>query len=153
MRKRELDQTLWPLPVGEMYGIGEKTANKLNTIHVETIGDLAKKDVYELKQLLGINGERLKNRANGIDLRPVDPDAIYEFKSIGSSQTLPDDTIDWNEINSLMRLLADNVERRMKRKNAAGRSVQITIRYHDRKTITRSRKLQTYIDQKADILL
>ena len=77
---------------------------------------------------------------------------IYEFKSIGSSQTLPDDTIDWNEINSLMRLLADNVERRMKRKNAAGRSVQITIRYHDRKTITRSRKLQTYIDQKADIL-
>lgn len=152
LRKRELDQTLWPLPVGEMYGIGEKTANKLNTIHVETIGDLAKKDVYELKQLLGINGERLKNRANGIDLRPVDPDAIYEFKSIGSSQTLPDDTIDWNEINSLMRLLADNVERRMKRKNAAGRSVQITIRYHDRKTITRSRKLQTYIDQKADIL-
>ena len=152
LRKRELDQTLWPLPVGEMYGIGEKTANKLNTIHVETIGDLAKKDVYELKQLLGINGERLKNRANGIDLRPVDPDAIYEFKGIGSSQTLPDDTIDWNEINSLMRLLADNVERRMKRKNAAGRSVQITIRYHDRKTITRSRKLQTYIDQKADIL-
>ncbi|WP_339227898.1 DNA polymerase IV [Oceanobacillus sp. FSL K6-2867] len=152
LRKRELSQTMWPLPVGEMYGIGEKTAQKLNTIHVETIGDLAKKNVYELKQLLGINGERLKNRANGIDLRPVDPDAIYEFKSIGSSQTLPYDTTDWSEINSLMLLLADNVERRMKRKNAAGKSVQITIRYHDRKTITRSRKLQTYIDQKADIL-
>ncbi|MBP2077786.1 DNA polymerase IV [Oceanobacillus polygoni] len=152
LRKRELAQTLWPLPVGQMYGIGEKTAEKLNTIHVETIGDLAKSDVYELKQLLGINGERLKNRANGIDSRPVDPDAIYEFKSIGSSQTLPDDTTDWNEINSLMLQLADNVERRMKRKNAAGRSVQITIRYHDRKTITRSRKLQTYIDQKSDIL-
>ncbi|WP_067728153.1 DNA polymerase IV [Oceanobacillus damuensis] len=153
LRKREIANILWPLPVGEMYGVGEKTAKKLNTINIQTIGDLANKDVYELKQLLGINGERLKNRANGNDTRPVDPDAIYDFKSIGSSQTLPADTTDWDELSSLMNLLADNVNRRMKRKEAAGRSVQITIRYHDRKTVTRSKKLQNYIDDKSDILL
>lgn len=153
LRKREISKTLWPLPVNEMYGVGEKTTEKLNSIHIKTIGDLASKDVYELKQLLGINGERLKNRANGIDTRPVDPDAIYDFKSIGSSQTLPEDTTDWNVITKLMNLLADNVERRMKRKEAAGKSLQIMIRYHDRKTITRSKKLQNYIDSKSDILL
>ncbi|WP_087971618.1 DNA polymerase IV [Oceanobacillus rekensis] len=153
LRKREISQILWPLSVSEMYGVGEKTAKKLNSIHIETIGDLASKDVYELKQLLGINGERLKDRANGIDTRPVDPDAIYDFKSIGSSQTLPEDTTDWDIITKLMNLLADNVERRMKRKEAAGKSVQIMIRYHDRKTITRSKKLQNYIDSKSDILL
>ncbi|WP_249871934.1 DNA polymerase IV [Oceanobacillus saliphilus] len=153
LRKREIAKILWPLPVDEMYGVGEKTAQKLHTINIETIGDLAKKDVYELKQLLGINGERLKNRANGDDTRPVDPDAIYEFKSIGSSQTLPRDTTDWDALIRLMRQLGESVERRMKRKDAAGRSVQITIRYHDRKTVTRSKKLQNYIDDKSEILL
>ncbi|RLL48139.1 DNA polymerase IV [Oceanobacillus piezotolerans] len=153
LRKRELNKTLWPLSVSQMYGVGEKTADKLNALGIETIGDLAKSDTYQLKQVFGINGERLKNRANGIDLRPVDPDAIYDFKSIGNSQTLPEDTIDIDQINKLMTQLADNVERRMKRKNVAGKSVQLMIRYHNRKTITRSKKLQSYIDKKEEILI
>ncbi|AXI11158.1 DNA polymerase IV [Oceanobacillus zhaokaii] len=151
LRKRELPKTLWPLKVEEMYGVGEKTAKKLNTIDIHTIGELAKKDSYQLKQLLGINGERLKNRANGIDTRPVDPDAIYDFKSIGSSQTMPEDTTDLTVIQRLLKLLAKNVERRMKRKDAAGKSIQIMIRYDDRSTITRSKKLQSFIELKEDI--
>ncbi|WP_096270530.1 DNA polymerase IV [Paucisalibacillus globulus] len=152
LRKRDIPLKLWPLPVGEMYGIGQKTAEKLNAIDVHTIGDLAEADVYRLKQILGINGERLKNRANGVDLRPVDPDAVNEFKSIGSSETLPMDTTDEIEIKGLFSSLADNVEIRMKRKQVAGRSIQITVRYHDRKTITRSKKLPSFIDRKEDIL-
>ncbi|RDW19134.1 DNA polymerase IV [Oceanobacillus arenosus] len=151
LRKRELPTTLWPLKVEEMYGVGEKTAERLHTIDIHTIGDLAKKDSYQLKQLLGINGERLRNRANGIDTRPVDPEAIYDFKSIGSSQTMAEDTTDVNVIQRLLKLLAENVERRMGRKDASGKSIQIMIRYHNRNTITRSRKLQAYIDKKEDI--
>ncbi|WP_164668689.1 DNA polymerase IV [Virgibacillus doumboii] len=152
LRKRDIQGKLWPLPIEEMYGVGEKTASKLQAVDVNTIGDLANGDTYQLKRLLGINGERLKNRANGIDTRPVDPDAVNEFKSIGSSQTLPEDTTNETEIRKLMNQLADNVERRMIRKQAAGKSVQIMIRYYDRKTITRSKKLQGYIDKKSDIL-
>lgn len=153
LRKRELPDKLWPLPVREMYGIGEKTAEKLNKMKIETIGDLANRDVYELKQALGINGERLRNRANGIDASPVDPNAVNEFKSIGSSQTLPEDTTDRTVIDSLMNELAENVERRLHRKEAAGKSVQIVIRFHDLKTITRSKKIPYYIDSKEDILM
>ncbi|MFC4558741.1 DNA polymerase IV [Virgibacillus kekensis] len=152
LRKRDIQHKLWPLPLEEMYGVGAKTAEKLRKIDMETIGDLANGDVYQLKSVLGINGERLKNRANGIDTRPVDPDAVHEFKSIGSSQTLPQDTTDETDIKALMNLLADNVVRRMKRKQAAGRSVQIMIRYFDHKTVTRSKKLQRYIETKEDIL-
>lgn len=151
LRKRDLPKTLWPLPVDQMYGVGEKTADKLQKINIRTIGELAKRDVYDLTHLLGINGERLKNRANGIDLRPVDPDAINEFKSIGSSQTLPTDTTDEAEINQLFKRLSTSVEQRMKRRNVVGLSVQIMIRYHDRNTITRSKKLITYIDDREDI--
>jgi DNA polymerase IV len=152
LRKRDIPNKLWPLPVGEMYGVGKKTAVKLNAIDIDTIGDLAEADVYRLKQILGINGERLKNRANGTDLRPVDPDAVNEFKSIGSSETLPMDTTDEAEIRGLFSSLAENVELRMKRKQAAGRTIQITVRYYDRKTITRSKKLPNFIDKKVDIL-
>lgn len=151
LRIRDLEHVLWPLPVNEMYGVGSKTAEKLNLIGVKTIGDLANKDVYDLTQLLGINGERLKNRANGIDPRPVDPDAVNEFKSIGSSQTLPGDTTNEQEIIELMHKLSRNVEQRMKRRNAVGLSVQIMIRYDDRKTVTRSQKLPRYIDEQKDI--
>lgn len=153
LRKREMPSMLWPLPIEEMYGVGGKTATKLKGIGIETIGDLARGNVYELKQILGINGERLKNRANGVDQRPVDPDAVYEFKSIGNSKTLPQDTTDETEIRALMHYLAENVARRLKRKQAVGRSIQVMIRYHDRKTITRSKKLRNYIESKEDILI
>ena len=152
LRKRDLPHKLWPLSIEEMHGIGEKTAEKLRAIDVTTIGELVQADVYQLRHILGINGERLKNRANGIDTRPVDPDAINEFKSIGSSQTLAEDTTNETDIRKLMHLLSDNVERRLKRKQAVGRNVQLMIRYHDHRTVTRSKKLPSYIENKADIL-
>lgn len=152
LRKRELPKILWPMPVEEMHGVGEKTAEKLRQMAIETIGDLAKADVYALKQALGINGERIHQRANGIDHRPVDPDSVHDFKSIGSSETLPHDSTDEKELLHLMEKLAEKVEKRMQRKQAVGSSVQIMIRYHDRKTITRSKKLDHYIDTKEEIL-
>src|SRR5699024_6642652 len=152
LRKRDLSVKLWPMDIEKMYGVGEKTAEKLRKMEIHTIVDLAQFDEYILRQFLGINGERLKDRALGNDQRVVDPDAVYEFKSIGSSQTLPQDTTNESEIQQLMLKLTDNVERRLKRKNAAGLTVQLMIRYHDHKTITRSKKTSTYLYTKEDIL-
>lgn len=152
LRKRDLPTKLWPEDIEQMYGVGEKTANKLRTVGIDTIGKLAEFDEYELKQVLGINGQRLKARAMGTDLREVDPEAVHDFKSIGSSQTLQEDTVNETEIQQLMQVLADNVERRLKRKNAAGLTVQLMIRYHDRKTITRSKKTNAYLYTKTEIL-
>lgn len=152
LRKRDLSVKLWPMDIEKMYGVGEKTAEKLRKMGIHTIGELAQFDEYTLRQFLGINGERLKDRALGNDQRVVDPDAVYEFKSIGSSQTLPQDTTNESEIQQLMLKLTDNVERRLKRKNAAGLTVQLMIRYHDHKTITRSKKTSTYLYTKEDIL-
>ncbi|MEI3604849.1 DNA polymerase IV [Pseudogracilibacillus sp. SE30717A] len=152
LRIRDLPEKLWPLPVNDMYGVGERTAEKLNSIHIYSIGDLAKADEYALINLLGINGERLKNRANGIDTRKVDPDSINEFKSIGNSQTLPYDTTDEREIHHILLQLATRVEERLQRRKLKGQTVQLMIRYHDRKTVTRSKKLPNFIDDKEAII-
>ncbi|TGB04378.1 DNA polymerase IV [Halobacillus salinus] len=151
LRKRDLPVKLWPLPIAEMHGVGEKTAEKLKKLDIETIGDLAKQPVLDLKRLLGINGERLQNRANGMDDRPVDPDAVHEFKSIGTSTTLAEDTTDDTEVRTVLRKLANKVEARMRSKEVLAKHVQLMIRYHDRKTITRSRQLKDYIEKADDL--
>ena len=152
LRIRDLPTKLWPLPVEKMYGVGEKTAEKLKKMNIHTIGDLAKADMYTVSQVLGINGERLINRANGRDPRAVDPDSVNEFKSIGNSQTLPHDTTDLTEMRQILSQLAERVEERLKRRELKGKTVQLMIRYSNRKTITRSRKLDRFIDDKDTIM-
>lgn len=152
LRKRDLETVLWPLEVGEMHGIGAKTEEKLNEMDIFTIGDLATANTYTLTQLLGINGERLKLYANGDDQRLVNPDSVYDFKSIGSSRTLPDDTVDETVIFNLFNVLIKQVELRLNRRELVGSSVQLMIRYHDRETVTRSKKLATYIADYTNIL-
>lgn len=151
LRKRELAENLWTLPVSDMHGVGEKTAAKLETIGIVTIYDLAHGNQVQLKQLLGINGERLRQRANGIDDREVDPDSIYDFKSIGNSSTLSKNTTNETEINNVLRQLAHSVMVRMKRKEVLATKIFITIRYGNLKTITRSKKLSNPIGAEDDI--
>ncbi|MDF0727379.1 DNA polymerase IV [Cytobacillus sp. S13-E01] len=146
LRKRDIQEKLWPLQVNEMHGVGKKTAEKLAKINIHTIEDLAKGNDIQLKQILGINGERLKQRANGVDNRPVDPDAISDFKSIGNSTTLPRDSTDLHELMDVLKRLSESVGRRIRRKDMLTNNVQLTIRYQDRSTITRSKKLENPIN-------
>ncbi|RSK29376.1 DNA polymerase IV [Bacillus sp. HMF5848] len=145
LRKRDMSKILWPLPIEDMHGVGEKTAIKLKTIGVTTIGDLPSIEDIQMKLLLGINGIRLKERAMGIDNRAVDPDAIYDFKSIGNSTTLSNDTTDEKQLQNVIRKLAQSVSNRMHNKHVLSKNVQVTIRYASRQTITRSRKLDNPI--------
>ncbi|HET7657456.1 MAG TPA: DNA polymerase IV, partial [Bacillales bacterium] len=141
LRKRDLPSILWPLKVGEMHGIGDKTEIKLNRIGIVTIKDLAEADDMILQKAIGIMGPRMKLRAQGIDSRPVDPDAGSDFKSIGNSTTLPVDTTDEETVSTVLKRLSRSVAKRMEKKETVAWNVQLTIRYEDRQTITRSRKL------------
>jgi DNA polymerase-4 len=135
LRKRDIPSVLWPLNTNEMHGVGKKTAEKLTTIGIHTIGELAAGNEIQLKSLLGINGIRIKERANGIDNRPVDPQAVSDFKSIGNSTTLPKDTSNQQELYRVLELLAETVSVRLKRKNVLATTLGITIRFKDRKPL------------------
>ncbi|ARC59439.1 DNA polymerase IV [Bacillus licheniformis] len=151
LRKREVPRILWPMDISEMYGVGRKTAEKLKTLEIEKIGDLAAADEYALKRLLGINGPRLKRRANGIDTGEVNPDRIYEFKSVGNSSTLPHDSTDEKELFGLIDKLSISVSDRLKRKEVMAAKVFIMIRFADWTNITRSKTLLNPTDSKDDI--
>ncbi|PLS01669.1 DNA polymerase IV [Neobacillus cucumis] len=151
LRKRDIPSVLWPLNTNDMHGVGHKTAEKLKTIGIQTIGDLAKANDIQLKSLLGINGIRIKERANGVDFRPVDPESVSEFKSVGNSTTLPRDISNQQELFHVLEGLADTVSTRLRRKTVMATALAITIRYKDRKTITKSMKLLNPIHHKEDI--
>ncbi len=151
LRKRELANKLWPLPIEEMHGVGKKTMKKFHEIDVYTIGDLAKKEAYDLKLQLGKNGQKLWERSNGIDDRPVDPEASSEFKSVGTSTTLPQDLLRTDQASQVLRELSESLQQRLKRKNVMTNSIQLTIRYADRKTITRSHTMLNPVFKKEEI--
>ena len=114
--------------MNEMHGIGDKTSEKLKTIGIMTIRDLAKfANDSQLKQLLGINGIRLKDRANGIDPRIVDPEAIFDHKSIGNSTTLPHDSTNQKELIGVLEKLSERVAIRLKNKRLLGQKIGVTI--------------------------
>jgi DNA polymerase IV len=151
LRKRDVPRILWPLPVEAMHGVGDKTAKKLNTIGIFTIGELAKAEKEALHQLLGINGIRLKERANGIDHRPVDPEAGDKWKSVGNSTTLSYNVTEERILLDVLRELAQSVSERMKRKQVVSSTVQLMIRYSNFQTITRSKTWENPFQEAEEI--
>ncbi|MBK3494112.1 DNA polymerase IV [Viridibacillus sp. YIM B01967] len=152
LRKRELPKTIWALPVIDMHGVGESTAKKLNELKINTIGDLAQSPEGFLKSNLGKNGVRLKDRANGNDNREVDPNAIYDTKSVGNSTTLPVDLVEWDELRNTIDGLCEKVAKRLSAKNLAGHTVSIQIRDADWHNSSRSKTTANAIFNKSDIL-
>jgi DNA polymerase-4 len=153
LRKRDIPAVLWPLPVADMHGIGEKTAEKLARIDIFTIRDLAHASDRKLNAALGIRGVKLKERANGIDPRKVDPEAAHVHKSIGSSMTLPKDISNRDELLHVLKELAAKVAERLKRKSYVSRNIMITIRYHHWVTVTRSHTLPNPVSGERDIYM
>ena len=95
---------------------------------------------------------RLKNRANGIDYRKVDPDAIYDTKSVGNSTTLPVDETDPHQIESTFKKLSQRVAERLEAKNLCGTTISIQIRDCHWNNYTRSKTLQNPISWKKIFL-
>lgn len=151
LRKRDIQQKIWPLPVIDMHGIGESTAAKLERLKIKTIGDLATANTGQLKEKMGKNGLRLQDRANGIDERAVDPDSIYDTKSVGTSTTLPTDETDEENFKTIFRKLSEKVANRLEAKELAGPTVSIQTRSSDWQNRTRSVTLKNTVWKKEDI--
>ena len=151
LRKRDIQQKIWPLPVIDMHGIGESTAAKLGKLNIKTIGDLATANPGLMKEKMGKNGLRLQDRANGIDGRAVDPDSIYDTKSVGTSTTLPTDETDEENFKAIFRKLSEKVANRLEAKELAGPTVSIQTRSSDWQNRTRSITLKNTVWKKEDI--
>ena len=131
----EAEALLAPKPVGFIHGVGPKLAKKLSLDGYDTIEDLQR---TELRQLIGKYGETgmwLKNRAHGIDNRPVRNDE--ERKSVSSETTFHKDMSDpaWLE-DQLWRLCVKTADR-AKATGLVGNVITLKLKTADFRTLTR----------------
>lgn len=151
LRKRDVPSILWPKKVGEMNGVGLKTEEKLHSIGIYTIEDLAKSNEEKVHILLGINGTSLRNKANGIDEREVDPSRMLSYKTIGHSTTFSIDITEEPTIAEKFESLSNRVGDKLKKKGLVADTLTITLRFRDRKTINRSKTFISPIQDGSDI--
>jgi len=141
---------LHPLPVGALWGVGEKTEEHLVRLGLRTVGDIAHTPVATLERALGAaNGNHLHELSWGRDPRPVRPDE--REKSLGNEETFAQDIDDPEVIHAHLLRLADQVAGRLRRSGQVGRTVAIKVRFSDFTTITRSRTLSVPTDVGREI--
>ncbi len=138
----DVSRLFWPLPVGELYGVGRQMEKHLKNMGIRTIGDLAQSPVHLLSQRFGIVGAHLYEFAHGRDDSPVNPHSLDHVKSIGHQVTLPKDYTTQQDIDVILLELAEAVCRRARQGNYAGKTVSLYIRGNDFSGIARSRTIQ-----------
>ncbi len=140
---------LAPLPVRELWGIGPKTAEKLASFGVHTVGDLARLPPDFLAQRFGKLGAELALRAQGVDDRPVVTE--HETRSISRETTFARDVSDADTLRHTLRQLADDVGRRLRGEGLRGSTVRLKLRWADFTTLTRQMTVAAPVDQDGAI--
>jgi DNA polymerase-4 len=151
IKPSEVKDWLAPMPVGKVWGIGEKTAEALATWQIHTIADLRQYSQQSLLQRFGKQGRNLYLLARGIDSRPVEPET--EAKSIGRETTFSVDLTELAKLRQVLANLVADVGIRLRQQNLWGRTVTIKLRYSDFTTITRSASLPEPINNDDDIFV
>ena len=133
---RELD-FLHPLPVGRLWGVGPKTAAKLNERGISTVGEVARLGEPVLVAMLGRGvGRHLHALAHNRDPRPVQ--VGRRRRSIGAQRALGRATKSPESIDAALAALVDRVARRLRSAERACRTVVLRLRFDDFTRVTRS---------------
>jgi DNA polymerase-4 len=133
---------LHPLDVGELWGVGEKTADLLHRLGLRTVGDVAHTPVSTLQRAVGPGMARqLHQLAWGEDRRVVTARRGHDEpdKSMGADETFGRDTDDREVVLRELLRLSAKVAGRMRAARVAGRTVTVKVRFADFTTLTRSR--------------
>lgn len=134
-------QTLAPLPVNRIWGIGQVTDKKFAKLGIRTIGQLRTLPKSKLAQEFGASGDHFWNLARGIDNREVVPDR--EAKSVSHENTFPEDVRDMEVLRAWLLELTELVARRLRQNETKGRTVHLKVKYSNFDSITRSKSLAT----------
>ena len=133
---------LWPMDIGELFFVGEVTANKLRSCGIKTIGELALSNRNIVISLLGKHGGEIHDYANGLDSTPVLRfDQLERVKSVGHGTTFSRNISEPEEIRTAIFALSDAVSTRLRKNHLKAFGVKVDIKDPSLKTISRQLQL------------
>ena len=145
IHKRDISKILFPLKIESMFGVGKKTAPRLKSIGILTIGDLYQRIASEdenTKEILGKSFYVLKEWLEGKGSNEVETER-EDPKSIGNSTTLPFDTDNPSQIKEHLLEIAKKVSYRAKKEEKLGHTIQIVIKDTSFKSFNKSMTLES----------
>jgi DNA polymerase-4 len=135
-----LRAVLDPLSVRRLPGLGRKLGERVEAAGLTTLGQLRAAPDAVLWPIFGRDAQRMRERASGIDDRPVL--AEWDEKSISAEETFDTDLADPARMRAEVLRLADRASARMRAQNLATGCVQVKIRRADFTTFTRQRRFE-----------
>jgi len=137
------------LPVEALWGVGPKTAERLEKLEIFTIGELAIFPTHQLENLFGKIGKELSIRAKGIDDRPIV--TIHEPKSFSNEITFSKDIRDYEVLIQTLNRLSEKICVRLKHSNRTGTTIKMKLRWGDYTTFSRQRTLSAATDNPSEV--
>ncbi|MFQ6170595.1 DNA polymerase IV [Oryzobacter sp. R7] len=133
------------LPVGALWGVGDRTEEALLRLGLHTVADIAHTPLDTLVRGLGeATGRHLHELSWGRDPRSVEREV--REKSVGSDQTFEADIDDAAEIHRRLLGLSERTAARMRAAGLTGKTVTLKVRFSDFTTITRAKTLREPTD-------
>jgi DNA polymerase-4 len=129
-----------PLSVRRLPGLGRKLGERVEAAGLTTLGQLRVAPDAVLWPIFGRDSQRMRERAGGIDERPVMSE--WDEKSISAEETFFSDLADHSRMRSEVMRLADRAGTRMRAQNLAAGCVQVKIRRADFTTFTRQKRFE-----------
>jgi len=136
----DYERRLDPLPVAVIPGIGRETLKRLSSTSISTVRDLRVAEDRMLEPIFGRYTRKTRDRAAGIDDRPVVP--ARAEKSISAEETYDSDLASREDMERELLRLTERTAARLRKAGLAAGTVQIKVRQADFKTCTRQRKAQ-----------
>jgi DNA polymerase-4 len=133
-------EILDPLPIQKLFGVGQKTLPAVLAAGIRTFGDARTAGDAVLWRAFGKHGKAMRDRAAGLDDRPVEPSR--EEKSISAEETFDTDIRAPAQLSAQLKALADRTASRLRAQKLLAGRVSVKIRRGDFTTYTRQRALE-----------
>ena len=129
--------------IEDIPGVGPKTAKKLESLGIESISDISKKSIFELRDALGYKTATfLVNASNAIDYSQIKVRGTS--KQIGKIVTLKKDIADYEQINLTAASLCTSVYENLRNKGQAFRILTIILILENLQHVSFSKSLKLY---------
>ena len=138
------------LKVEKIWGVGNKTAEKMHRMGIFTGADLRKVSLARLNQEFGKMGSVFHDFANGIDTRPVISE--WERKSVSCERTFEKDIFDNAAVTIHLYHTVQELVRRIEKADFEGHTLTLKVKFQDFQQITRSITVDHILRTKDDIL-